>query len=87
MNEGRNTIGNRKMNRKNYEAVKKMDRQQFEAFCKSLYDQGVEAAREGGLTIDDIRKAVLSVKGIGQKRAEEIIKELEKCLSSKKKGE
>lgn len=81
MNAEKNLIGFRKLNRKNYETVKKMDRQQFERFCESLYNQGVENAREGSLTEDEIREAVLSVKGIGEKRADLIVNEIMKRLS------
>lgn len=84
MNAGRNTIGNKKMTREDYKAVKKMDRQQFETFCRSLYEQGQQSARENGITRDQIREAILSVKGIGQKRAEEIMQAIEQKLGEKK---
>lgn len=83
MYAGKNLMGNRKLNRKNYEAVKKMDRQQFERFCESLYNQGIENAGEGSLSEDEIREAVLSVKGIGEKRADLIVEEIMKRLSKR----
>lgn len=57
--------------------IKQMDRQQMERFCRNFYEQGQESAKEKGLTMDEIREAVKGVKGIGEKRASEIITALE----------
>ena len=77
MNEGRRTAGEWKFRREDYKKIKKMDRQQMERFCRSLYEQGQESAKEKGLTMDEIQEAVKGVKGIGEKRASEIITALE----------
>lgn len=80
MNARKNTIGNKKMTREQYKTVKKMDRQQFEVFCRSLYEEGQKSALETGLSREQIREALLSVKGIGQKRVEEIMQAIEQKL-------
>lgn len=77
MNEGRRTAGEWKFRREDYKKIKQMDRQQMERFCRSLYEQGQESAKEKGLTMDEIQEAVKGVKGIGEKRASEIITALE----------
>ncbi len=77
MNEGRRTAGEWKFRREDYKKIKQMDRQQMERFCRSLYEQGQESAKEKGLTMDEIREVVKGVKGIGEKRASEIIAALE----------
>lgn len=84
MNAGKNIIGNKKMTREDYKAVKKMDRQQFENFCRSLYEQGQQSALESGISREQIREAILSVKGIGQKRVEEIMQAIEQKLGENK---
>lgn len=77
MNEGRRIDGEWKFRREDYKKIKQMDRQQMERFCRNLYEQGQESAKEKGLTMDEIREAVKGVKGIGEKRASEIITALE----------
>lgn len=77
MNEGRRTAGEWEFRREDYKKIKQMDRQQMERFCRNLYEQGQESAKEKGLTMDEIREAVKGVKGIGEKRASEIITVLE----------
>lgn len=85
MNEGRNRIGQRKMRREDYKAVKKMDRQQFEAFCKTLYEEGQQSVLEvrNSIDFDDVRAVLMEVKGIGQKRADQIMLALEKRMEGK----
>lgn len=39
----KNSVGTRKMRREDYKKVKKMDRQQFESFCRCLYEEGQQA--------------------------------------------
>lgn len=72
-----NSVSYRKNTRKQYEAVKKMDRQHFERFCKSLYDQGRDEALKDSIGMKEIKEVLLQVKGIGQKKADMIIEALE----------
>ena len=51
------------LRREDYKRVKKMDRQQFENFCKNLYQTAYEEGRR-------------SVPGIGVKRLEAIMESL-----------
>jgi ERCC4-type nuclease len=84
MNKSKNIVLERGINRKQYELVKKMDRQQFNNFCKNLYDQGRESVKRKSLTSKEIKEVLLSVKGIGEKRAEEIVKKLEAKVNEEK---
>lgn len=63
------------LNRKTYKDVKKMDHQQMNRFCQNLYKaghaEGMKAAK--GLNENEIREIILGVKGIGPKKAEDII--------------
>lgn len=66
--------------RKIYNDVKKYDRQQFDMFCTGIYKEGFRDGKEAtpGITMDQVREAVLSVKGIGEARMQKIIEALEK---------
>ncbi len=79
-------IGNRKMRRVEYQKVKKMDRQQFELFCQALYEEGQQSIQKASTYIDleDVRAAILSVKGIGEKRAEQIMEQLQMKMEGAK---
>ena len=67
------------LNRKIYKDVKKMDHGQMSDFCRDIYKRGYEAGKKEteGLSEEEIRKAVLGVKGIGEKKAEDIVQALE----------
>lgn len=80
-----NKIGHRRMRRKEYELVKKMDRQQFETFCQSLYEDGQQSVLNTQKTIefDDVRAVILGVKGIGEKRADLIMDLLKERIERK----
>lgn len=57
--------------------IKQMDRRQLEIFCKSLYEQGQESVKSKSLNVEEIREVISKVKGIGEKRTNEIIAALE----------
>lgn len=82
----RNVIGNKKFSRKDYESVKKMDRHQFEMFCKDLVEQGQQSALNirPELGLEDVRIVLSEAKGIGKERAEQIIAALEERMEGKK---
>ena len=73
------------MRRKEYELVRKMDRQQFETFCQSLYEDGQQSVLNTQKTIefDDVRAVILGVKGIGEKRADLIMDLLKERIEGK----
>ena len=69
------------MRREEYDRVKKMDRKQFDRFCKEIYDIGISVGKKEaqkdrdscGNDITNLYNALISVKGIGSRRAEEVI--------------
>lgn len=76
--------------REEFDRVKKMDRTQFDRFCKEIYDVGIsvgkkEAQVHDGYSSKDIYLALTSVKGIGARRAEEVIAVLENSKSEENK--
>ena len=56
----------------------KMDRQQFESFCKNLYMTAYEEGRKSvpGIDITEVQKAISETPGIGAKRLEAIMESL-----------
>lgn len=66
------------LNRKTYKDVKRMDHQQMDAFCKNLYKAGhADGMKDAeGLTENEVREVILGVKGIGPKKAEDIVNAL-----------
>lgn len=77
------------MRREDYKAVKKMDRQQFESFCRALYEEGRQSVVDSRKSIDfdDVRAVLLEIKGIGQKRADQIMEALQDRIEGKKANE
>lgn len=84
-----NKLGYRKMRRKQYETVKKMDRQQFERFCQALYEEGQQSVMEKQTAIEfeDVRAAILEVKGIGEKRAAIIMDKLKEKIEGREQAD
>ena len=61
-----------------YKAVKKYDRRQFDAFCKTLYEEGYnDGAAAGvesvaGVDVEKVLDAIANTKGIGPKKLADI---------------
>ena len=68
------------LNRKVYKNIKKMDHNQMTLWAESMYKSGFEDGQASvpGLDISLIEKALLSIKGIGEKKAADIIAAIEK---------
>lgn len=66
------------LRREDYKRVKRMDRQQFEDFCKNLYQTAYEEGRRSvpGIDITEVQKAISETPGIGAKRLETIMESL-----------
>jgi len=67
------------LRREDYKRVKKMDRGQFEDFCKSLYLEGFRDGRNSvpGIDISQVKKAIAGTKGIGESRLQAIMNSIE----------
>lgn len=72
------------LRREDYKKVKKMDRQQFESFCKNIYMTAYEEGRKSvpGIDISEVRKAIGETKGIGKNRLESIMMSIENKFGS-----
>ncbi len=74
------------LNRKTYKDVKKMDHGQMSAFCEGLYKRGYEARKQEnpGLSDEEVMQAILQVKGIGEKKANDILQALSQAKERRK---
>lgn len=81
MNVAKNLAGNtgHVLRREDYKKVKKMDRSQFEGFCKSLYMEGYQDGRNSvpGIDISQVKEAIAETKGIGESRLQAIMENIE----------
>ncbi len=65
-----------------YKGVKRMDRQQFERFCRELYKNGYEDGKDSvqGIDVNEVLEVIGTVKGIGQARLLSIAEVLDKVF-------
>ena len=63
------------INRKEYEKIKKYDRTQMDRFLQSVYKSGFEDGKSSikGIDFSNVEKVLLTVKGIGEKKAKDIV--------------
>ena len=82
------------LDRDTYRKIKKMDRESMQSFLADIYESGRQKEREeAGVTTDDaaaedtpeldmrvLEQQIKSIKGVGEKRAEEIMVVIEKWM-------
>lgn len=76
------------LNRKQYKDVKRFDREQMESYLINLYMEGYEDGRKSvpGVDITEIRGIVSNIKGIGEKRTDEIVQRIEEVFKEDSNG-
>lgn len=77
------------LTRAQYKKIKKMDHQQvsdyLETFYKEAYLHGKKSAE--GLSEPQLKEVLLSVKGIGERKAEAIISAVKEAVERKNQGD
>jgi hypothetical protein len=82
------------LDRDTYRKIKKMDRESMQSFLADIYESGRQKEREeAGVTTDDaaaedtpeldmrvLEQQIKNIKGVGEKRAEEIMVVIEKWM-------
>ncbi len=72
------------LNRKAYEKVRKMDHYTMAEFFKDAFMRGYAEGKKTSLQKDELRAAIMDVKGVGEKKAEDIVQAIEQA--KKRKG-
>ena len=57
-----------------YKELKAMNREQMQAVLTDIYRQGAESVETASVDLDELRKAIGSINGIGEKRLDEIMR-------------
>ena len=60
-----------------------MNRDRMQEVLKNIYNQGVESAGVASVDLDELRKAIGSINGIGEKRLDEIMSVIEQFVEGK----
>ena len=72
------------INRKEYQSIKKKDHNQMNLYLQNIYKNAyMDGFKDGtesvpGIDITELKKALLSIKGLGAKRVADILEALEK---------
>lgn len=73
------------LNRKDYNRIRRMDHCQMTLWAESIYKSGfkdgADAANKGALTVEQVKTALLSIKGFGEKRVSVVCESLEQNLA------
>ena len=81
-------MGRQVLNRKQYKDIKKMDHNQMSGFMEDIYRSGFEEGKKkaGGLSEEEIKSTVMKIKGVGEKKAEEIAAALAEIQKAREAG-
>lgn len=73
------------LTRKQYKSVKKMDHNDMDSWVASIYESGYNDGRNSvpGIDFEEAKEVLLSIKGIGEKKAAVIIESLDGILAKK----
>ena len=70
------------LDRATYKKIKGMTREEMQSFLTNYYNNVMQDASEATLDLDELRKEIGGIKGVGEKRLEEIMCVIEKHLCS-----
>ncbi len=59
-----------------------MSREQMQTVLTDIYHQGAESVEAVSVDLDELRKAIGSINGIGEKRLDEIMDVIEKFVAN-----
>lgn len=74
------------LNRKQYNQIRKMDHCQLSAWVEAVYKNAFKDGKESaeGLGESEMKEVLLSVKGIGEKKDQDIMDAINSALNTKK---
>lgn len=65
-----------------YKEFKKMSREQMQTVLTDIYKQGAESVETASVDLDELRKAIGNINGIGEKRLDEIMTVIERFVEN-----
>ncbi|MBR6618409.1 MAG: hypothetical protein IKL00_11140 [Oscillospiraceae bacterium] len=68
------------LDRVTYKKIKAMSREEMQNFLTNYYNNVMQDASEAILDLDELRKEIGNIKGVGEKRLDEIMTVIERCL-------
>ena len=68
------------LDRATYKKIKSMTREEMQNFLTNYYNNVMENAESSTLDLGELRKEIGSIKGVGEKRLDEIMAVIEKHL-------
>lgn len=73
------------LSREMYRGIKKMDAEEMGAFLSNVFQEGYNSAvtHTETITIDDLHTAIAAVKGIGERRMQEIDNAIRKLFEER----
>ena len=66
-----------------YKQFKSFDREKMQAVLTNVYLEGVHSVETSDIDLDELRTVIGSVKGVGEKRLDEIMKAIEEYMNTK----
>jgi len=68
------------LDRATYKKIKGMSREEMQNFLTNYYNNVMQDASEATLDLDELRKEIGGIKGVGEKRLDEIMAVVKKHL-------
>ncbi|SDB41029.1 hypothetical protein SAMN02910317_02054 [Ruminococcaceae bacterium FB2012] len=65
-----------------YKELKNMNRERMQEVLTNIYKQGVQSAEVASVDLDTLRAEIGKIKGIGEKRLDEIMVVIEKVMKN-----
>ena len=65
-----------------YKELKAMNREQMHNVLTDIYKQGAESVKTASVDLDELRKAIGSINGIGEKRLDEIMTIIKNAINT-----
>ena len=70
------------LSRNLYKEFKNMNREKMQTVLTNIYKQGAESVETASVDLDELRKAIGNISGIGEKRLDEIMQVIERFVNN-----
>ena len=70
------------LSRNLYKEFKNMNREKMQTVLTNIYKQGAESVETASVDLDELRKAIGNINGIGEKRLDEIMQVIERFVNN-----